>query len=120
MQRNKYIYALADFGLVVSSGFNEGGTWSGAIEQLEKLRFTPVFVRAGDGVPEGNRQLLRRDALPFRSEPWPDSLRKMFDAASQKTLQPAETPDLFALKETPPEDRSQRKETLISSRKGKH
>lgn len=42
MQRNKDIYALANFGLVVSSGFNEGGTWAGAIEQLEKLRFVPL------------------------------------------------------------------------------
>jgi predicted Rossmann fold nucleotide-binding protein DprA/Smf involved in DNA uptake len=121
MQRNKHIYALADFGLVVSSGYNEGGTWSGAIEQLEKLRLTPIFVRAGDDVPEGNRQLLRRDALPFPSEPWPGSLREIFEAAPQKNLQPMETADLFALHEKPPEYRSsQREEALISPRKRKH
>jgi predicted Rossmann fold nucleotide-binding protein DprA/Smf involved in DNA uptake len=102
MQRNKHIYALADFGLVVSSGYNEGGTWSGAIEQLEKLRLTPIFVRTGDDVPEGNRQLLRRGALPFPSESWPDSLREMLEATVQP--RPVETPDLFtasALRETP-------------------
>jgi predicted Rossmann fold nucleotide-binding protein DprA/Smf involved in DNA uptake len=121
MQRNKHIYALADFGLVVSSGFNEGGTWSGAIEQLEKLRLTPIFVRAGDDVPEGNRQLLRRDALPFPSEPWPGSLREMFEASAQKILQPMETADLFALHETPPEYRSSQSEAFpISPRKRKH
>ena len=121
MQRNKQIYALADFGLVVSSGYNEGGTWSGAIEQLEKLRLTPIFVRAGDDVPEGNRQLLRRDALPFPSEPWPGSLREVFEAASQKNLQPMETADLFALHETPLEYRGSRREkALISPRKRKH
>jgi predicted Rossmann fold nucleotide-binding protein DprA/Smf involved in DNA uptake len=121
MQRNKQIYALADFGLVVSSGYNEGGTWSGAIEQLEKLHLTPIFVRAGDDVPEGNRQLLRRDALPFPSEPWPGSLREVFEAAPQKNLQPMETADLFALHEKPPEYRSsQREEALISPRKRKH
>ena len=121
MQRNKQIYALADFGLVVSSGYNEGGTWSGAIEQLEKLRLTPIFVRAGDDVPEGNRQLLRRDALPFPSEPWPGSLREVFEAAPQKNLQPMETADLFALHEKPPEYRSSRREeALISPRKRKH
>lgn len=121
MQRNKHIYALADFGLVVSSGFNEGGTWSGAVEQLEKLHLAPIFVRAGDDVPEGNRQLLRRDALPFPCGSWPDSLREVFEAASQKKLQPLETADLFALPEKPPEYRSRRREeTLISPRKRKH
>lgn len=118
MQRNKYIYALADFGLVVSSGYNEGGTWSGAIEQLEKLRLAPIFVRTGDNVPEGNRQLLRRDALPFPSEPWPGSLGEFFEAASQKNLQPTETPDLFALHESPPEYRSnRRKNAVVKNRK---
>jgi predicted Rossmann fold nucleotide-binding protein DprA/Smf involved in DNA uptake len=124
MQRNKQIYALADFGLVVSSGYNEGGTWSGAIEQLEKLHLTPIFVRTGDDVPEGNRQLLRRDALPFPSEPWSGSLREIFEAAPQKTLQPMETADLFAvsaLHESPYEHRgSRRKEPLLSPRKRKH
>lgn len=100
MQRNKQIYALADFGLVVSSGYNEGGTWSGAIEQLEKLHLTPLFVRDGD-VPDGNRQLLRRGAQPFLPEPWVDSLHDIFEAASQKNLPPLETADLFALHETP-------------------
>jgi predicted Rossmann fold nucleotide-binding protein DprA/Smf involved in DNA uptake len=121
MQRNKQIYAMADFGLVVSSGYNEGGTWSGAIEQLEKLHLTPIFVRAGDNVPEGNRQLLRRDALPFPSEPWPGSLCKIFEAAAEKNLQPMETADLFALHESPPKYRgSQREAALNSPRKGKH
>jgi len=121
MQRNKQIYALADFGLVVSSGFNEGGTWAGAVEQLEKLHLTPIFVRAGDDVPEGNRQLLRRAALPFPSGPLPDSLHAIFGAASQQNPQPMETADLFALHETLPEYRSGgRAETLISPKKRKH
>jgi predicted Rossmann fold nucleotide-binding protein DprA/Smf involved in DNA uptake len=121
MQRNKQIYALADFGLVVSSGYNEGGTWSGAIEQLEKLHLTPIFVRAGDDVPGGNRELLRHGALPFPSEPWPGSLREVFEAASQKNLQPMETADLFALPEKPPEYLNGRCESApISPRKRKH
>jgi predicted Rossmann fold nucleotide-binding protein DprA/Smf involved in DNA uptake len=121
MQRNKHIYALADYGLVVSSGYDEGGTWSGAIEQLEKLHLTPIFVRADGDMPEGNRQLLRHDALPFPSEPWPGSLREVFEAAPQKNLQPMETADLFALHEKPPEYRSSRREeALISPRKRKH
>lgn len=100
MQRNKQIYALADYGLVVSSGYNEGGTWSGAIEQLEKLHLTTLLIRAGD-VPEGNRQLLRRGALAFPPEPWVDSLREIFETVSQKISPPMETAELFALHETP-------------------
>src|ERR1017187_5447650 len=116
MQRNKHIYAMADFGLVVSSGYNEGGTWSGAIEQLEKLHLAPIFVRAGD-VPEGNRQLLRRGALPFPPEPWTNSLREIFAAESQKNLHHLETADLFAgaaFHETPGEYRGGRSDEAVT------
>jgi len=120
MQRNKQIYALADFGLVVSSGYNEGGTWSGAIEQLEKLHLTPIFVRDGD-VPDGNRQLLRRGAQPFPPEPWTDSLRDIFEATAPAGSPKMETADLFALHETQSEYRkSRRDEPLIAPRKPKH
>jgi predicted Rossmann fold nucleotide-binding protein DprA/Smf involved in DNA uptake len=67
MQRNKVIYALADAALVVSADFQKGGTWEGAIEQLERLRFVPVFVRNGQNVGKGNAALLQRGGLP-----WPD------------------------------------------------
>ncbi len=42
----KLIYALADAALVVSSDYEKGGTWAGAVEQLEKLQFVPVYVRS--------------------------------------------------------------------------
>jgi DNA processing protein len=67
MQRNKVIYAVADAALVVTSDFEKGGTWSGAIEQLERLRFVPVFVRNGAKAGKGNSALLRRGGIP-----WPD------------------------------------------------
>jgi DNA processing protein len=44
MQRNKLIYALADAALVVQSDYKKGGTWAGAIEQLEKFRLVPVYT----------------------------------------------------------------------------
>lgn len=68
MGRNRYIYALADFALVVSSD-TKGGTWSGAEEALKGVR-TPVFVRDEPGAPEGNRALLAKGARPFPDEPW--------------------------------------------------
>jgi hypothetical protein len=46
MGRNKIIYGLADFAVVVSSDFQTGGTWAGAVEAL-KGGWCPVFVREG-------------------------------------------------------------------------
>jgi predicted Rossmann fold nucleotide-binding protein DprA/Smf involved in DNA uptake len=73
MQRNKLIYALADAALVVSSDLEKGGTWAGAVEQLDRFHFGPVFVRNGTDAPAGNLALLRRGAVR-----WPDPA----DAAS--------------------------------------
>ncbi|HWA09866.1 MAG TPA: DNA-processing protein DprA [Opitutaceae bacterium] len=67
MQRNKLIYALADAALVVNSDFEKGGTWTGAVEQLDRLHFVPLFVRNGASMPKGNAALLRRGA-----QPWPN------------------------------------------------
>jgi predicted Rossmann fold nucleotide-binding protein DprA/Smf involved in DNA uptake len=65
MGRNKYIYALADYALVVSSSMNKGGTWAGAVEALEKIKDVPVFVRMQGTIPEGNQQLIKHGANPF-------------------------------------------------------
>jgi DNA processing protein len=67
MQRNKVIYAFADAALVVTSDFEKGGTWTGAIEQLDRLQFVPVFVRNGESAGRGNSALLQRGART-----WPD------------------------------------------------
>ena len=67
MQRNKLIYALADAALVVTSDFEKGGTWAGAIEQLDRLHFVPVFVRNGANAGKGNSALLNRGG-----KPWPN------------------------------------------------
>jgi len=64
MARNKLIYALSDFGLVIASDAEKGGTWAGA-EEVLKAGWVPVFVVDGPNVPEGNRLLLKRGAIPF-------------------------------------------------------
>jgi predicted Rossmann fold nucleotide-binding protein DprA/Smf involved in DNA uptake len=64
MGRNRLIYALADYALVVASDEGKGGTWAGAVEAL-RARWIPVFAADGPGVPEGNRRLLEKGALPF-------------------------------------------------------
>jgi DNA processing protein len=61
MGRNKVIYGLADYAVVVSSDYQTGGTWAGAVEAL-KAGWCPVFARDGADVPKGNRELLKLGA----------------------------------------------------------
>lgn len=67
MQRNKLIYALADAALVVSSDYEKGGTWTGAVEQLEGFRFAPIYVRANGDMGKGLEALRQKGAAA-----WPD------------------------------------------------
>ena len=77
MQRNKLIYVLADAALVVNADFEKGGTWAGAVEQLEKLRLVPIYVRSNGEMGKGLEALHRKGALPW---PNPDSA-EAFEAA---------------------------------------
>jgi predicted Rossmann fold nucleotide-binding protein DprA/Smf involved in DNA uptake len=79
MGRNKYIYALADYSLVVSSSVSTGGTWAGAIEALKKIQDVPVLVRIEENVPKGNHELIKEGAIPFPQTPWNLSLTKLID-----------------------------------------
>jgi predicted Rossmann fold nucleotide-binding protein DprA/Smf involved in DNA uptake len=100
MQRNKFIYALSDAALVVSADFQKGGTWEGAIEQLERLHFVPVFVRPGDNGGKGNRALIQRGGRP-----WPephsggDLIEAMKAAAADVAAEPQQETLSFALRE---------------------
>lgn len=62
MGRNKLIYGLAEFAVVVSSDHQTGGTWAGAVEAL-KANWCPVLARDGEGVPRGNKELLKLGAV---------------------------------------------------------
>lgn len=79
MRRNRYIYNLADYGLVASAASGSGGTWQGAVEAIRDRN--PVFVWVGGrDVPKGNQELMGRGALPFPEGPWRqlrESLEKM-------------------------------------------
>lgn len=66
MGRNKLIYALADYAMVISSDV-KGGTWSGAIENLKK-HYVPLIVRSSPAVPEGNRKLIEQGGMAFDEE----------------------------------------------------
>ena len=67
MGRNKLIYGLADYGVVVGSDFKTGGTWAGAVEAL-KGEWCPVFVRDGEDVQKGNKELIKLGGIGLGSE----------------------------------------------------
>lgn len=78
MQRNKLIYALADAALVACSNYEKGGTWSGAVEQLGKLRLVPIYVREDDGTSKGLQALRKRGALPWPNPTTAEALCSVF------------------------------------------
>ena len=61
MSRNRYIYCLADAAVVVSSTPNKGGTWNGAVEDLEAT-WVPLWVKHTENPKSGNPDLVRRGA----------------------------------------------------------
>ncbi len=63
MARNRCIYALADYALVVQSDLNKGGTWAGATENLRE-GWVPLLVRSDSSAP-GNAELIRKGARLF-------------------------------------------------------
>lgn len=65
MGRNKLIYALADYGLVVVSDHKKGGTWAGAEEELKRRPGRSIFVQLAADAPLGNRKLRDLGAIPF-------------------------------------------------------
>jgi predicted Rossmann fold nucleotide-binding protein DprA/Smf involved in DNA uptake len=67
MDRNKSIYGLSDWAVVVASDLRKGGTWAGAKENLD-AGWVPLFVRAGEGVPKGNEGLIGLGGIPLMQE----------------------------------------------------
>jgi predicted Rossmann fold nucleotide-binding protein DprA/Smf involved in DNA uptake len=77
MGRNKLIYTLADYAIVVASDAEKGGTWAGATEAL-RAKWIPVFVLEHPAMPEGNRLLLQKGALGF-PHPFQGDRRKLLE-----------------------------------------
>lgn len=63
MARNRFIYALADYALVVDSAQGEGGTWAGALENL-RHGWVPLYVRT-PGEKAGNAALISKGGHGF-------------------------------------------------------
>ena len=61
MARNKYIYCLADAGVVVTASRETGGTWNGAIESLQH-GWVPLWVQKHADPKSGNAALVQQGA----------------------------------------------------------
>ncbi len=78
MARNKFIYALADYALVVDSAQGEGGTWAGALENL-RHGWVPLYVRM-PGEKAGNTALIAKGGHEFAYSPYERaSMREYLD-----------------------------------------
>lgn len=75
MGRNKLIYSLADYAIVVASDLEKGGTWAGATEAL-KADWIPVFVLNYPAMPEGNHRLIEKGGISF-PYPFPEDFSKL-------------------------------------------
>lgn len=64
MGRNKLIYTLADYAVVVASDADKGGTWAGATEAL-RANWLPVFILDHTAMSNGNKMLIEKGGLPF-------------------------------------------------------
>jgi predicted Rossmann fold nucleotide-binding protein DprA/Smf involved in DNA uptake len=95
MGRNKVIYGLADFAVVVSSDFQTGGTWAGAVEAL-KAGWCPVFARDGADVPKGNQELIKQGAAALPEGEFP-SISDLPDWMRTHANSKAEETDLFGM-----------------------
>jgi predicted Rossmann fold nucleotide-binding protein DprA/Smf involved in DNA uptake len=86
MQRNKLIYAMADAALVISSDFKKGGTWAGAVEQLDKWRFVPIYVRSiGESMP-GLDALYQKGAILWPNPPNADAFLSVFAVQAVQSM----------------------------------
>jgi predicted Rossmann fold nucleotide-binding protein DprA/Smf involved in DNA uptake len=86
MQRNKLIYALADAALVVNSDLNKGGTWAGAVEQLDKLHLVPAYVRSTGELGKGLQALLEKGALPWPNPEDADGFNAVFETKATGSM----------------------------------
>lgn len=93
MQRNKSIYALSDAALVVSSDVGKGGTWAGAIEQLDKYRCVPVYVRSVGEPQPGLAALKKKGAVDWPNPSGAEALDALLDEPTQNVM--TSVPSLF-------------------------
>ena len=85
MQRNKLIYALADAALVVQADYGKGGTWAGAIEQLDKLRLVPVYILPNAQQDAAFESLGKKGALTWPNPTTPEDFTEALAARTSSS-----------------------------------
>jgi len=93
MDRNKYIYAMADYAFVAQSD-TKGGTWTGAVEELKRPEHHPVFVYMGRSRVEGCAKLVAQGGVAWTPS---DTLQPMLEKGATTVNKPtsASQPSLF-------------------------
>ena len=79
MGRNKLIYALSNYTLVVNSTYKKGGTWTGAEEELKRHNARPIFVEINEHVDQGNLKLQELGAISWPSDITNNTLKETLD-----------------------------------------
>ncbi|MEC0108675.1 DNA-processing protein DprA [Paenibacillus taichungensis] len=67
LERNKHIYGLSNYAIVVAAATQKSGTWSGASENL-KNAWVPLFVRESSIPLVGNESLLKLGGISFTED----------------------------------------------------
>ncbi len=101
MGRNKLIYAMANYGLVVNAEHKKGGTWAGAEEELKRDNSLPVFARTGSTASLGNKKLLEFGAIKWPVVVSREGLNQQLAELAAKRMESSEqsSPDLFDYRE---------------------
>ncbi|MBX7540305.1 DNA-processing protein DprA [Qipengyuania sphaerica] len=95
MARNKYIYCLSDAAVVVDSAVEKGGTWNGAVENLNN-QWVPLWVKQKDDEKSGNAALVKMGArwlpkdMPSLTDLW----------SAQVTAATSDEPQILALEQS--------------------
>lgn len=92
MNRNKLIYASSYGAFVVSSDYNKGGTWSGAIENIRN-KWTKEFVWSHVEY-FGNEKLIEKGGISYNL-----SEDKIYDLIIKKEIEYSQI-DLFRIQQT--------------------
>jgi predicted Rossmann fold nucleotide-binding protein DprA/Smf involved in DNA uptake len=93
MARNRYIHALADAAVVISTAKGSGGTWAGSIDNLKK-GWSPLLVWNGPGAPEANDALIKEGGYPFDTIPeGAEAFETLIAAAQDHAANRADPPE---------------------------
>ncbi len=84
MDRNKLIYALSDAALVVQSDVGKGGTWQGAVEQIQKLKVVPLYTRTSGPDSAGLKELRKLGAHSWPEFDNSEKLREFMQAIRKR------------------------------------